>query len=153
MHEHIEKIKGKATEMTELLGFPAVVVVAQRENVISVNLQVEEPAVLIGRGGEGLDSLQHMLRLLLGGTMNEIGGILVVDINGYRDKKAASIEKMAREIAHRVRTSEVEEELSPMNSFERRLVHTLVSNIADVESGSVGDYQNRRVVIRPKKKG
>jgi len=152
MQEHIEKIKGKAKEVTELLGFSTDVIVVQRDNVISVNLQVDEPAVLIGRGGEGLDSLQHVLRLLLGGITNEIGSILVVDVNGYRGKKAASIEKMAREIAHRVRTSGVPEELPAMNSFERRLVHTLVSTIADVESGSEGDYTNRRVIIRPKKK-
>lgn len=152
MHEHIEKIKSKAKEVTELLGFGADVIVVQRENVVCVNLQVDEPAVLIGRGGEGLDSLQHVLRLLLGKTTNEIGTILVVDVNGYRDKKASSIEKMAREIAHRVRTSGIQEELPAMNSFERRLVHTLVSSIADVESGSEGDYTNRRVVIKPKKK-
>lgn len=151
MHKHIEKIKGKAKEVTELLGFSSDVIVVERGNVISVNFQVDEPAVLIGRGGEGLESLQHILRLLLGETIYEIGGILVVDINGYRDKKASSIEKMAREIAHRVRTSGTEEELPPMNSFERRLVHTLITNIADVESGSVGDRLDRRVVIKPKK--
>lgn len=152
MKEHVEKIKGKAKELTELLGFDVDVIVVERGNVVSVNLQVDEPAVLIGRGGEGLESLQHMMRLLLGEVMSEIGSILVVDINGYRDKKASSIEKMAREIAHRVRTSGNAEELPPMNSFERRLVHTLVSTIADVESESAGDHATRRVVIKPKKK-
>lgn len=120
--------------------------------MLLLNLQVDEPAVLIGRGGEGLESLQHVLRLLLGEAISEIGNILVVDINGYREKRISSIEKSARETAFKVISSQIEVELPPMNAFERRTVHTLISNMADVESESSGDYRNRRVVIRPKKK-
>lgn len=153
MQEHIEKIKKKSKEIVDLLGFSSDVIIVQRNSVLFVNLQVDEPAVLIGRGGEGLESLQHVLRLLLGKTISETGNILIVDINGYRDKKISSIEKMARENAFKVISEGIEIELPPMNAFERRVVHTLVNNIADVETESAGDYQDRRVVIRPKKKG
>ena len=152
MNEHIEKMKGKSKEIVELLGFSSDVIVVQRNNVLFLNLQVDEPAFLIGRGGEGLESLQHVLRLLLGKLVNEMGNILVVDINGYRDKKISSIEKMARETAFKVIGEGIEIELPPMNAFERRAVHTLISSIADVESGSTGDNRDRRVVIKPKQK-
>lgn len=152
MHKHIEKVKEKSKEVVELLGFSADVVAVQRNNVLLLNLQVDEPAVLIGRGGEGLESLQHVLRLLLGEAISEIGNILVVDINGYREKRISSIEKSARETAFKVISSQIEVELPPMNAFERRTVHTLISNMADVESESAGDHKNRRVVIKPKKK-
>jgi len=152
MHEHIEKIKEKSKEVVGLLGFSADVIAVQRNSVLFLNFQVDEPAVLIGRGGEGLESLQHVLRLLLGKIVSETGNILVVDINGYRDKRISSIEKMARETALKVMSEKVEIELPLMNAFERRAVHTLISNMADVESESSGDHRNRRVVIKPKKK-
>lgn len=150
MNDHHNKIKEKSKEIAELLGFSADVIISKRGNVLSVNYQLDEPAVLIGRGGEGLESLQHILRLLLGALLVESGNILIVDINGYRNKKAASIEKMARESALRVIASGIEIELPPMNSFERRTIHTLIGNMADVESESRGERASRRVVIKPK---
>ncbi|MCL5410728.1 MAG: hypothetical protein M1324_02635 [Patescibacteria group bacterium] len=152
MHEHIEKIKKKSKEVVDLLGFSSDVIAVQRNNVLFLNFQIDDPAILIGRGGEGLESLQHIIRLLLGQIINETGNILIVDINGYRDKKNFSIEKMAKESALKVISEGIEIELPPMNAFERRIVHTLVSNMADVESGSTGDHRDRRVVIKPKKK-
>jgi len=152
MDELIIKIKEKSDNLLDLLGFSGEAIVTQRDSVYFVNYIIEEsPAFLIGRGGDSLDALQHIVRILLRGDGLPYGCSLVVDINNYKTKKSGLLEKRAREIARRVRESGIEEELEPMNSYERRVIHTIITNIADVESGSIGERERRRVVIKPKK--
>jgi spoIIIJ-associated protein len=150
MEEYFIKIKDKAGEVIEVLGFSGDPIVTKRDNVFFVNFQIDEPMLLIGRNGEVLDSLQHVLRLLLYSELE--GQNLVVDINGYRARKTDMLEKRVREIARKVVDSGTEEELPPMNSYERRIVHTIITNIADVDTESLGERDNRRVKIKPKKK-
>lgn len=152
MNEHVLKIKDISEGFVANLGFSGEAIITQRDNTYFVNFQIEEPMYLIGRFGDGLEALQHVLRLLISRELLPNSVLVVVDINGYRNRRSEVLEKHAREIAHKVRTEGIEIELDPMNSFERRIVHTLVGNIADVESESRGDRRDRRVVIKPKKK-
>lgn len=150
MEEYFIKIKDKAGEIIEVLGFSSEPIVTKRDNVFFVNFQIEEPMLLIGRNGEALDSLQHVLRLLLFSELE--GQNLVVDINGYRARKTDMLEQRVKEVAEKVRASGIEEELLPMNSYERRVVHTVITDIPDVETESRGERESRRVIIKPKKK-
>lgn len=151
MDELIIKIKDRSDSLIDSLGFSGEAIVTKRESVYFVNYIIaDSPSFLIGRGGDALEALQHVVRILLRGDGLPFGYSLVVDINGYKNKKSDMLEKRAKEIAHRVRTSGVEEILEPMNSYERRVIHTIIGNIADVESGSVGEREDRRVMIKPK---
>ena len=152
MQEKISKIKNKSKEIIAYFGYDADPIVTQRDRVIMVNFRIDDPGHMIGKDGEVLDSLQHILRILLKDDLMEDSGLIVIDINGYRTKKTETLEKRARDIAHKVRVEQIEIELPPMNSFDRRIIHTIVTNIADVETESRGDRQDRRVVIKPKKK-
>lgn len=152
MEKQISQIKKKAEDLIGLMGFEVDAIITQRGRTISLNLQVEEPGMLIGRGGEILESLEHILRVLLGEVTNEVGGVLVVDINGYRNGRISLLERRAREAAFEARDRKIEVLLEPMNSFERRIVHSLVSNIADVETESIGFGAKKKVKIKPKKK-
>lgn len=147
----IAKIKNHAQKLLELLDMPGEIVIAERDNATIVNLSLTEPSFLIGRHGETLEALQHVLRLLVFGEYTPEDPIVVVDINGYREKRKDDVQKMARNIAFKVRVSGTEEELPVMNAFDRRLIHIVVANIADVETESRGEGQGRRVVIKPKK--
>jgi len=150
--ELIIKIKDRSNSVIELLGFSGDAIVTKRDSVYFVNYIIEDsPSFLIGRGGDALEALQHIVRVLLRGDGLPYGYSLVVDINGYKVKKSGLLEKRAKEIARRVVESGAEEELEPMNSYERRVIHTIIGNLADVESGSVGEREERRVVIKPKK--
>jgi spoIIIJ-associated protein len=152
MDELVIKIKEKSDSLIESLGFSGEAIITRRDSVYFVNYIIEDsPAFLIGRGGDALDALQHIVRVLTRGDGLPYGYSLVVDINNYKTKKSGLLEKRAREIAHKVRESGREEELEPMNSYERRVIHTIITNIADVESGSIGEREDRRVVIKPKK--
>ncbi|OPZ22959.1 MAG: R3H domain protein [bacterium ADurb.BinA186] len=150
MQELTSKVKNKAKDLIALIGYEADPIVTFRDSVIFVNVEIDSPGLLIGKGGEGLDALQHILRTMLGREMAEERMALVIDISGYRDKKVESTKKFAREKALMVITTGIPEELPAMSSFERRAVHMVVANIADVETESIGEGRERRVVIKPK---
>jgi spoIIIJ-associated protein len=71
-----------------------------------------------------------------------------VDVNGYRDDQRQIIIDRAQEVIEEVRNRKEAIELSPMNSYERRIVHMEVSKHSDIESESIGEEEERRVVIK-----
>ena len=107
--------------------------------------------VIIGRRGETLDALQYLASLVA----NENGGgyyRIVIDIGNYREKRESTLEALAKRTAGQVLRTGRSRSLEPMNPYERRVIHTAVQNIEGVESTSVGDGSNRRVVIFPEGK-
>lgn len=145
------KIKKHSKELLLKLGFDVEPIISEKDEIIYINLQIDEPGLLIGRGGEGLEALQHVLRLLIMRD-EEVGLVnIILDISGYRDKKVENIKKLARDKAYMVLSTGIEETLPEMSSYERRVVHMVCTNIADIETESVGEGKERRVVIKPKK--
>ncbi len=107
--------------------------------------------VIIGRRGETLDALQYLASLVA----NENGGgyyRIVIDIGNYREKRESTLEALAKRTAGQVLRTGRSRSLEPMNPYERRIIHTAIQNIEGVESTSVGDGSNRRVVIVPEGK-
>lgn len=151
MNNNILKVSQISRKILELLGFDAEPYVSNKENTYLVRLQLDDPSLLIGKQGESLDALQHLLRLLIGRELEAEHITVVVDINGYRDKRTKNIEQQARETAYKVRSTGKEAEIPNLNSFERRLVHSVVGNIADVESESHGEGSSRKIVIKLKR--
>lgn len=151
MDELMIAIKRDSEDFIASLGFCGESIVAREGNTIIVNYQDDDVAMLIGRGGEVLDSLQHLMRIMLSERLKEAGADLVVDIAGYRSKKASVLAKRAKDLAYQVLTTGIEEILPAMSSYERMIVHTTCSNIADIETESTGSGRDRRVVIKPKR--
>lgn len=122
-------------------------IVTERENAFQIRVRVESAGSLIGKNGETLDAFQQLIRACL---VKEIGykKNIVLDVNNYREKQVSSLEKDIREAAFKVRESGKSVELRPMNSYERRVAHTLIAQIADVDSESVGEGRERRIVIK-----
>lgn len=150
MEKYILKIHDKAKELISLLGFNEDPIVTQKEKVFLVRFQLEEPNFLIGRQGETLEALQHVLRLLLNRELELDDRLVVIDINGYREKRTKNIEQRARELVYKVRETGKDVEIPFLNSYERRLVHSVVSAIADVESISEGEGYERKIIIKKK---
>ncbi len=143
MEEKIIKIKKSSEDFIAQLGFNGESIVVMDGKTIIVNYQVDDAAMLIGRGGEVLDALQHIMRMLLLKDFEDRDTDLVVDISGYREKKASQLTRKAKDKAYQV--------FPPMSSYERMIIHTACTNIADIETESQGSGRDRRVVIRPKK--
>lgn len=108
----------------------------------------EDMGLLIGRHGQTLEALQELTRAVVG-QRTGMRARIVVDIEDYRRRQRSRLEARAREVAQRVARSGREEELEPMNSFDRKVVHDAVSAIAGVQSSSRGEDPDRRVVVRP----
>jgi spoIIIJ-associated protein len=108
----------------------------------------EDMGLLIGRHGQTLEALQEVTRVVVGQRTGMRARVLV-DVEDYRRRQRARLEARAREIARRVARSGREEELEPMNPFERKVVHDAVSSVPDVTTESRGEEPERRVVVRP----
>jgi len=118
-------------------------------NVVAVSIYVPENArFLIGKNGENLKALEHILRAMLLRNDKEIAS-LSVDVNDYRKAKSSEVINLAREAAVRVRNTKKAEALYPMSAYERRLVHAELASHPDVSTESIGDEPQRRVVIKP----
>ena len=109
----------------------------------------EDIGLLIGRHGQTLEALQELTRVVVGQRLG-VRCRVIVDIEDYRKRQRARLESRAREMAKKVQRSGREEELEPMNPYERKIVHDAVATVSGVESSSRGDEPERRVVIRPR---
>ena len=108
---------------------------------------VTEGNVLVGKDGEVLDALQELSRLAV---MTETGrrSRLMLDVAGHRDKRRAELTDLANDAIEEVKSSGEQVRLSPMNPFERKIVHDVVA-AAGLVSESDGEEPNRRVVVLP----
>ncbi|WP_375431298.1 protein jag [uncultured Friedmanniella sp.] len=108
---------------------------------------VSESQVLVGSNGEVLDALQELTRLAV---MTETGdrSRLMLDVAGYRDRRRAELVALATEAVEEVRSSQTRVPLSPMNPFERKIVHDVVA-AAGLHSESEGEEPRRHVVVLP----
>jgi spoIIIJ-associated protein len=120
------------------------------ETSCKISIETEYSGLLIGRRGETLEALQHILRLIIAKELGEFAPV-VVDISGYKALREQEIQDMARAIAEKVANFGGTESLPPMNSYERRLAHLVLQDIAGVEGESIGEGPSRRIVIKPKK--
>jgi spoIIIJ-associated protein len=103
---------------------------------------------LVGRDGSVLDALQELTRLAVAQSTG-VRSRLMLDVGGYRAKRRADLSALAGEAARRVAQSRQPERLSPMNPFERKVVHDVIAAVTGVRSESEGEEPNRRVVILP----
>lgn len=124
--------------------------VEEKEDAFYVNLTGEDTGALIGYRGDVLDSLQYLC-LLVVNKCNPDNKRLVIDGENYREKRTATLSKLAKKIAFRVAKSHKSEALEPMNPFERRIIHSALHDDRFVTTESHGEEPNRYVVIAPKK--
>lgn len=107
----------------------------------------DDMTLLIGHNGQTLEAIQELTRMAVGRGVDQRVRV-VVDVDDYRKRLEARLAEHARELADRVLESGQEEELEPMNSYERKLVHDAVSGIEGIETESRGVDPERYVVIR-----
>jgi spoIIIJ-associated protein len=104
--------------------------------------------VLIGAQGANLNALQHIIRCVLRKHLEESVHI-IVDVNGYRHRREKNLFGFAEEVARRAQKTGKPVTLSPMNAIDRRIIHTALSGHKEVQTESMGDGRERRVVVRP----
>ncbi|MFL6103946.1 MAG: protein jag [Actinomycetes bacterium] len=103
---------------------------------------------LVGPDGAVLEALQELTRLAVAQSTG-VRSRLMLDISGFRARRRADLTSLAAETARRVASSGQPERLSPMNPFERKVVHDVIAGVTGVHSESEGEEPNRRVVVLP----
>ena len=118
---------------------------------IAYNIQSDENALIIGFEGRTLNAAQILLRNYLS-RLSDGPVRVTLDIAGYKDNRKRQLEILATKVAKEVAYSGVEARLDPMNSYERRIIHTKLAEWRDVYTESEGTGEERAIIVKPKKK-
>lgn len=133
-------------KLIELMGFPGKADVAFREDKkLGLTIVSDHSGILIGKKGKNLDAIQLIINVYAGQLENSKR--VIVDAENYRNRHEENIIRQASRIADQVMKSKRSKLLDPMNPFERRLVHTVLNDIVDVETKSEGEGLYRQVRI------
>ena len=119
------------------------------EDVLNVSIYSDVNPILIGKDGKNLSAIQTIIKQAVFRKFNRSIKVSV-DIANYKNKKIKNLKYEVSKIAEEVLNSKIEAHLDPMNSYERRIVHTLVSEYKNLETISEGEEPNRYVVIKYK---
>ena len=137
------------SRIVSALGVEGTVNLEEGQDMITVTVSGDDVGVLIGRHGQTIDAIQYLLNVIQYRAYGEAKKDVVVDAAGYRERRRATLESLADEIADRVRESGRAEELEPMTSVERKIVHLRLKDAAGVATTSEGTEPNRYVVVVP----
>ncbi|MBQ3181703.1 MAG: protein jag [Clostridia bacterium] len=119
--------------------------------VMKINLIGDNLGIIIGKRGDTLDSLEHLTNLCVNkGDVDYVKVIL--DVENYRARREQTLIKLAKNLASTVVRTGKKITLEPMHSNERRIIHAILQSHSEVETYSVGEEPNRKVVIALKKK-
>jgi spoIIIJ-associated protein len=117
------------------------------EDTAYVDVIGEDLGVLIGRRGQTLDAVQELTRTAVQRRVRARVR-LVVDVEGYRQRRRQSLAEYAKSMARRAKERGTEIELEPMNAYERKIVHDAVAEVEGATSFSEGEEPYRKVVVR-----
>ena len=136
--------------MIERMGYGGKVSILFREDrKLGLKIDSEHSSILIGKKGKNLDALQ-LLANIYAGRQGKEDMRIILDSENYRIRREESLVRLAYTVADRVRENRGSILLEPMNPFDRRLIHTTLNDISDVETKSEGEglYKQVRVYFR-----
>lgn len=116
------------------------------ENSVMYRISGKDSGIVIGRRGETLDALQYLTSLVVNKHSNRYVRV-TMDVENYREKREETLVRLARRLADKVVRFRRSISLEPMNPYERRIIHSALQNNEFVETYSVGEDPNRKVVI------
>jgi spoIIIJ-associated protein len=137
-------------DVVNAMGVALTVNVEDTAEGTRINLEGEDGGVLVRRGGEGLQALQHIVATAFRKQLGDDNRI-VIDCNGFRKDKDAELRQMARFVAEKARSSGMPQEMGPLNPYERRIVHLAIAEDPTVTSESIGDAFLKTVIISTKR--
>jgi spoIIIJ-associated protein len=124
----------------------------ERENGVAISISSEDSGILIGHRGETLDAFQYLANLFIN-KGREVYIRVSLDIEDYRKKREDTLVKLAERAAEKVIRLRRNMTLDPMNSYERHVVHTALQSNPRIETHSVGEEPNRKIVVSLKNRG
>jgi len=128
------------------LGIQARVAAEDTPDGLRLNIDGDEAELLVRHRGEPLKALQHVADIAFGRDLRDEKRVFV-DALGYRRGKDTELRQMARLLAEKAKQSGLDQQLGPLNPYERRLVHLAVAEVPGVTTESVGDAFSKTVLI------
>jgi spoIIIJ-associated protein len=150
VRENTQQIVEFLNRCTAALGIDTPVDVELTSDGPRFNLTGEQAELLARHRGEPVKALQHVVDMVFGRDLDE-GRRVFVDALGYRKGKDIELREMAKFLASKAKDTGVEQQLGPLNPYERRLVHLAVAEIPGVETESIGDAFSKTVHISARK--
>ena len=147
--EVIKDIKDYLVRILKAMGYNVNIEVKNKEEVPKYIIFSDNDALLIGKNGKNLKALSTIVSQYLNKELGK-NYKFILDVNEYKEKREKSLERLAKRIAREVATTKVEAKLDSMNSYERRIIHNVLTNNKRVYTESEGEEPNRYVVIKPK---
>ena len=150
--------KGILEALLSLMGVAASVVPGAKPSVegegeatapIAFDIKGDDLGILIGRRGQTLSCLQYIVRLIVG-HQTEAWVPIVIDVEGYKQRRYEALQALAWRIAEQVKVGQTPFTLEPMSAYERRIIHLALAEHPDVMTQSIGEGEARKVVILPK---
>jgi spoIIIJ-associated protein len=116
---------------------------------VGLNIEGEDLGILIGRRGQTLASLQHIVRLIVS-YRTHVRLPIVLDVEGYKRRRCEGLRDLAGRLAEQVKDRNMPFTMEPMSAFERRVIHLTLADHPDVTTESTGVGETRKVVILPR---
>lgn len=130
------------------LGIKATYEVSIREKQINIKMYSDNNPILIGKNGQTLTALTAICKQAVYSKIN-VYPYLNLDVENYKDKQAMHLERLAKNIAREVRSTGKEIMMDNMNSYERRIVHNVLTDFKGVTTISEGEEPNRHIIVKP----
>lgn len=150
-----ETAKGALERLLTLMGV-AGSIVSQTQPIVeggeettaavTLNIEGDDLAILIGRHGQTLSCLQYIVRLIVG-QQAKAWEPIIIDVEGYKQRRHQTLQAFAQNIAEQVKAKGEPFTLEPMSAYERRIIHLALVDHPDVTTESTGEGEARRVVI------
>lgn len=153
MDDFEEKMVDWTEEVVTLMGYPAKASVLFRERgKLGIKIETDNTSMVIGKKGKNIDSIQ-LLANVYAGKLGHNDVKVILDSENYRIRREEALVRLAYESAEQVRRTGRSILLEPMNPFERRIIHTSLNDIIDIETKSEGEglYKQVRVMFRGRK--
>ena len=142
-----EYVKEYLKTLTELMGLEVTFESRIRNEQICVKMYSDNNSILIGKDGKTLSALMTIVKQMLSNKYS-IHPHIILDVENYKEKQEKRLERLAKNIAREVVKTKVDVKLDNMNSYERRIIHNILSENDKVTTISEGEEPNRHVIIK-----
>ena len=139
-------VKDFLEPLFEKMAIEADMEITMEDGLINIRLTGDDVGIIIGRRGETLDALQYLLSLVINRYTLDYTRV-ILDVADYRKKRAETLQRLAKRVAEKVSRTRRNITLEAMNPYERRIIHSSLQEFPNINTQSVGEEPNRKVVI------
>lgn len=145
----VAKAKELLAGVLEHMGVEAEISASEDDDRIVLDIDTEHTERIIGRRGQTIDALQHVVGKMLSRFREERGKPVQVDADGYRGRHIEKLEALAARMGEKAKDSGESVDLNPMNAYDRRIIHMALKEVEGVRTESEGEGDDRHVVVIP----